>query len=45
MKAPNQATPIQRTQSDRKIAQAAGVTQSGCCVQVAGTCLVSSPLC
>lgn len=45
MKTPNQSAPVQRDQ-DRKIAQvASGMTQSGCCVQVAGICVVSSPLC
>jgi hypothetical protein len=45
MKMPVQAKPVDRKasltgQNDNK-----AVVQSGCCVQVAGQCLVSSPLC
>jgi hypothetical protein len=43
MKSPNQAAPVARRTTG---GSAGAVTQSGCCVpEVAGVCLVSSPLC
>lgn len=41
MNSPIQARPANRTSVTPSLA----ATQSGCCVQVAGICVVSSPLC
>jgi hypothetical protein len=43
MKSPIQAPPVNRLAVAPAPAQSA--TQSGCCVRVAGQCLLESPLC
>jgi hypothetical protein len=41
MNSPIQARPVNRT----SVAPSQATTQSGCCVQVAGVCVASSPFC
>jgi hypothetical protein len=43
MKLPTQAKPVPRVES--KDALRGGVKPAGCCVSVAGQCIVSSPFC
>lgn len=43
MKSPIQAPPVGRVATAPAPAQSA--TQSGCCVRVAGVCVVESPFC
>jgi hypothetical protein len=47
MRLPKQSAPVQRNQRDLKADQVktTAVTQSGCCIQVAGVCVASSPFC
>jgi len=46
MNLPKQSAPVRRDQTLVKVVSSANaVSQSGCCVQVAGVCLASSPFC
>jgi hypothetical protein len=45
MTLPKQSTPVVRNQREVAVAQSAAVTQSGCCVQVFGKCLLELPIC
>ena len=45
MTLPIQAKPVERTAGTRIVAGEQSIAPSGCCVQVAGVCLASSPLC
>lgn len=45
MNIPKQSAPVRRDDRTSKGQQGGRVVQSGCCVEVAGVCIVSSPIC